>query len=469
MDKRIVIIGAGPMGLGASYRLQELNYHNWFCVEQHPYPGGLSASFKDPNGFWWDVGGHVLFSHFKYFDDAFESVMRNEYLMHQRSSWIRIAQTFVPYPFQNNIRYLPPPLLYDCLLGLIKTRIHNSQTPLSVLQSQMNFLDWCLRTFGDGITRYFMAPYNRKNWATPLELLSAEWIAERVSVIDLERILKNIIFQLDDIDWGPNNCFKFPLNGGTGEIFRRLSARLGDKIQFNRQVVSIEPQTKILRFADGSTEKYDILISAMPLTELLTTINPKPETLITTAHQGLTATSGIVVGIGLQGTPPPEKRCWIYFPESNCPFYRVTYFHNYSPNNVPGSNFYSFMCETSYSSYKPVNKSSIIDDTIQGLINSGILSETERDKIVSTFVIDVPYSYPVPTLERNKALSMIIPELQKWDIYSRGRFGLWLYEIGNMDHCFMQGVELIDHLLLNKQEVLITSNKFWVNNLSLKR
>jgi hypothetical protein len=27
--------------------------------------------------------------------------------------------------------------------------------------------------------------------------------------------------------------------------------------------------------------------------------------------------------------------CWLYFPEDDCPFYRVTVFSNYSPNNCP--------------------------------------------------------------------------------------------------------------------------------------
>lgn len=27
--------------------------------------------------------------------------------------------------------------------------------------------------------------------------------------------------------------------------------------------------------------------------------------------------------------------CWLYYPEDDCPFYRVTIFSNYSPNNCP--------------------------------------------------------------------------------------------------------------------------------------
>ncbi len=41
-------------------------------------------------------------------------------------------------------------------------------------------------------------------------------------------------------------------------------------------------------------------------------------------------------------------------------------------------------------------------------------------------------------------IGTIQPWLRSKDIWSRGRFGAWLYEIGNMDHSAMQGVEFVD-------------------------
>ena len=45
--KKIIILGAGPTGLGAAYRLKELGYNNWQIYEKNDFVGGLSASFKD--------------------------------------------------------------------------------------------------------------------------------------------------------------------------------------------------------------------------------------------------------------------------------------------------------------------------------------------------------------------------------------------------------------------------------------
>src|SRR5262245_1695648 len=60
---RIIIIGAGPTGLGAAYRLKELGHTDFMVYESSPYVGGLAHSFTDEKGFTWDIGGHVMFSH----------------------------------------------------------------------------------------------------------------------------------------------------------------------------------------------------------------------------------------------------------------------------------------------------------------------------------------------------------------------------------------------------------------------
>ncbi|MDQ3979703.1 MAG: hypothetical protein M3314_09140, partial [Actinomycetota bacterium] len=44
--------------------------------------------------------------------------------------------------------------------------------------------------------------------------------------------------------------------------------------------------------------------------------------------------------------------------------------------------------------------------------------------------------------------------LRSQDIWSRGRFGAWLYEIGNMDHSAMQGVEFVNQVLLGEPETV---------------
>lgn len=445
MSEKIVILGAGPCGLGAAYRLGKLGHKDWQLFDKAPQVGGLSASFRDGAGFTWDVGGHVLFSHYDYFDRAVTEALGDAYHEHQRESWIRILKTWVPYPFQNNVRYLPGAALEECVQGLREL----AGSP----HTAANFREWMDAVFGRGIVKHFMEPYNAKVWGVPLETMDKGWIAERVSVVDLARIERNIVQGLDDLSWGPNSTFKFPKSGGTGAIYHGIARPLADRIHLEHEMVRIDSEAREVSFANGRVERYDILINTSPLDLLIDAIASVPEQ-VRGAAQGLVHNGGLIVGLGIEARRDDSK-CWMYFPEPDSPFYRVTYFHNYAANNVPEGDtgrYAALMCETTYSRTRPADKGGIVDATVQGLMNSDMLSEQERERIVSRCLIDIPYSYPVPTLGRDRALGVIQPWLEERGIYSRGRFGAWRYEVGNMDHSFMQGVEVVERLLLAGNE-----------------
>jgi protoporphyrinogen oxidase len=449
-QKRIVIIGAGPTGLGAGYRLKELGHNNFAIYDRLDHIGGLASSFTDSAGFTWDVGGHVMFSHYKYYDQCFEKLMGDEFQLNMRESWVRMFNTWVPYPLQNNIRYLPKQVTLECLTGLI-----DAQTKADH-RSAKNFEEFIDAVFGEGIARHFMKPYNFKVWAHPPKLMNKQWIGERVAVLDIHRAIRNVVLGSDDFGWGPNNQFKYPLRGGTGEFYRRFEMPLKDHIHLNKPVDFINLQKKHVRFADGQIVDYDWLISTAPLDKLCNDmLNGNMPRDIKQAAASLRHSGGYMVGIGIRQKCPSTKS-WMYFPESNCPFYRATYLSNYSPYMTPDNNqYYSLLCETSYSEFKPVDGNRIIDDTIQGLINAGMIKESDQRDIVDTWVINAKYSYPIPTVERDGILCQTIPFLESHGIFSRGRFGMWKYEVSNTDHSLMQGVELINRLLLGEPETTI--------------
>ncbi|HWE02550.1 MAG TPA: FAD-dependent oxidoreductase [Tepidisphaeraceae bacterium] len=450
MEKRIVIIGAGPTGLGAGYRLKELGYKNFGVYDRLPYIGGLAGSFADSAGFTWDIGGHVMFSHYKYYDDVFDKLMGDEFQLNMRECWVRMFESWVPYPFQNNIRHLPKEVTYECLAGLVEAQTKRDP------KAAGNFEEFIDAVFGDGIAKYFMKPYNFKVWAHPPKMMNKEWIGERVAVLDVNRAIKNVVMQSDDFGWGPNNQFKFPLRGGTGEFYRRFAKPLEGHVHLNKTVDFINLLKKEVRFSDGEIQKYDELISTVPLDKLCNDmLNGEVPREVKRQAASLQHSGGYMVGIGIK-QPCPSTKSWMYFPESNCPFYRATYLSNYSPYMTPDNNtHYSLLCETSYSAFKPVEGGRIVDDTIDGLVNAGLIQDSDRKDIVDTWVFDAKYSYPTPTVERDAILAEVIPCLEQHGIYSRGRFGMWKYEVSNTDHSLMQGVELVNRLLLDEPETTI--------------
>jgi protoporphyrinogen oxidase len=329
---------------------------------------------------------------------------------------------------------------------------------------------------GDGIADLFMRPYNFKVWAVPTTKMQCEWLGERVAAPDLKLVMTNVVQNKVAGNWGPNATFKFPAFGGTGGIWKAVAKTIpSNKFRFNSKVVKINPEEKLATLEDGRTIGYKKLVNTMPVDDLCTAIGDAK--LISLSKQ-LYFSSTHVIGIGIRGKRPDriDDKCWLYFPESNCEFYRATIFSNYSPNNQPKAQiklrtlrradgastdtttekegpYWSLMFETSESTYKPVNPDPavVIAETIQGAINSGLLDP--QDEIVSTYHRKFYHGYPTPSLERDGVLKELLPALQAKSIWSRGRFGSWKYEVGNQDHSFMLGVEAIDNVLYGSPEL----------------
>ena len=445
---RVIIIGAGPTGLGAAWRLQELGHANWVLYEASNQAGGLASSIVDKNGFTWDMGGHVLFSHYEYFDRLMEEVQGNQWVKHVREAWVWMRQRWIPYPLQNNIWRLPSRDLIPCLEGLLEA---HRVAPAGSKKPE-SFGEWLSQTFGEGLCEAFMFPYNRKVWAYDPYELGIGWMKERVSTVDMGRVLRNLVLRKDDVTWGPNATFRFPLRGGTGAIWSNLLKGLPqDHIKLRHRLATVNAAGRSIMLQNGCEDVYDYLISTIPLEVLLQIIVDHPN--LSELARPFVHSSTHIIGVGLQGQPPDDlkSKCWIYFPEPSVPFYRATVFSNYSPYNVacPGKQW-SLMAEVSESEQKPVNINSVVGNTIAGFRACRFM--TERTRIVSVWHRRLEHGYPTPWLGRDDVLGTVDPMLTSMNIYSRGRFGGWKYEVANQDHSVMQGVEAIDHILSGSKE-----------------
>ena len=85
----VLIVGAGPTGLGAAWRLAARGETDWLLCEASAEAGGLAGFVVDESGFTWDLGGHVQFSHYDYFDDLMDDLLGADgWLYHERESWV---------------------------------------------------------------------------------------------------------------------------------------------------------------------------------------------------------------------------------------------------------------------------------------------------------------------------------------------------------------------------------------------
>jgi protoporphyrinogen oxidase len=444
---RVLILGAGPTGLGAAYRFQELGFDNFHILEAAPSAGGLAASVVDEQGFTWDLGGHVQFSHYTYYDDVLDAALGDEWFWHERESWVWIKGRFVPYPFQNNIHRLDREDMESALRGLEHAAATRSTTPAA------HFGEWIHTTFGEGIGQLFLYPYNFKVWGMPPERMGVSWMGERVAVPDIRRIRKNIAEGRDDVSWGPNNRFRFPKRGGTGALWGRVAEliRPGHRL-FDHRMARVDTGGRTVTLSRGRAMRYDTLITSVPLDLLVEScdgLTPSARR----AALALVHSSVHIVGVGLKGPAPAElgRKCWMYYPEDHNPYYRVTVFSNYSPAHVPDSRcHFSLMAEVCESPYKPVDESSLRAWVLAAMRKDGLIG-AEHD-VVSFWHHRVEHGYPTPFLGRDEVLDHLIPVLADHRIHSRGRFGGWKYEVANQDHSFMQGVELADRLLEGKPE-----------------
>ena len=313
--------------------------------------------------------------------------------------------------------------------------------------------------------------------------MQCQWLGERVAAPDIKTVTKNVILQKTAGNWGPNATFRFPAHGGTGAIWIAVAKTLPkEKTMFGKHgsVKYVNADSKTVTLDNGKSIQYSKLINTMAVDSL---VEKMGDASLISLSKDLFYSTTHVVGVGVRGVRPERigDKCWLYFPEQDCPFYRATIFSNYSPNNQPAASaklptlqlangekpassaaregpYWSIMLEVSESSMKPVDNAGLLKDCIQGLINTTMLKP--EDEIVSTYHRRFDHGYPTPTLEREGVLKQLLPKLQEKGIYSRGRFGSWRYEVGNQDHSFMLGVEAADNIVNGAPELTLNYPDF---------
>jgi protoporphyrinogen oxidase/glycosyltransferase involved in cell wall biosynthesis len=437
-DARNLIVGGGPAGLSAGLHLDDPDF---VLAEKHGRTGGLCRSIVQ-DGFTFDHAGHIFFTNDPYVDRLFREILAGNFHEQQRESWVYLYDGYQRYPFQANLFGLPPDVVKECLLGVIEASRHASGSASigngNGHSALANFLEWCYRTFGEGITKHFMIPYNRKVWGIDPERMSSDWIAGRVLTPSLEEVIDGAL-RRGRGDMGPNARFGYPLRGGC-EMFvaglaRRVRAR-GGAFKLHRTLVKLDPKRRRATFrveepgAGGvrlETVGYGTLFPSIPLPDLIAAIADAPEA-VRRAADALPTTAVVCVNLGISREKVTEKH-WIYYPEGQDKylFQRIFVQSNASPFTAPpGHSALTF--EISHSKFKPLpvrGKRALIDACVAGLKRTDLWRE--GDEVVFEQVLGMPHAYIPFTPDRQGHLDVINAYLHGLGIYPIGRFGEWKY------------------------------------------
>lgn len=424
-----LIVGSGPTGLGAAWRLAEHGAADWRLVEACAEPGGTASSHQDVRGYTWDLGGHVTYSHSDTYDRVLDAALPAEdWLHHQRRAAVHLAGRDVPCPLQHNLHHLDPVERLAILRELAAPR---AGTPAA------NFADRCTAAFGPHLTERFFRPYNEKLFRCPLEALSDSWADSFVAPLSFDEALRTVVLGEGREDWGPNATFRYPRQGGAGALWKAVAAALpAERLRFGTPLVALDPERRVADL-DGRPIRYRQLVITAPLTRVARLAG-----LDDAATRGLRATATVVLGLGLPGDPPPELagRTWLYFPGAE-PFHRVTVLSRYSPHSCPPGHW-SLLLEQSLEGGRDVDEGAIVERAVRA-VEHWLGTSITPDAV---FFRLLRHGYPVPTVERDDTVRRLVAWLEARSIFPRGRFGLWRYERSNQDDAFLQGVEVVDRL-----------------------
>ncbi|MCK9595029.1 MAG: FAD-dependent oxidoreductase [Candidatus Omnitrophica bacterium] len=428
-DKRIIILGAGLSGLSAAWHLQKKGI-DCSVFEAQGQPGGLCRS-KEVDGFVFDYCGHLLHFKHEYTFRLVKSLLGDNLHLHKRDSRIYFNSRFTPYPFQANLYGLPPAIVKECLAGFIE----KGEADKRGGKNSMNFRDWIYFNFGKGIAKYFMVPYNTKFWGLPPQRITCEWLNDFIPVPSLDQVIEGAIGQSRE-EFGYNRQFWYPKKGGISSLARALAGQLSN-LHLNSKVVAIDPGKREVGLASGRRVGYDRLISSIPLPEMPGLIRKMPAA-ARRPFAGLRWNSIFNLNLGIEGMDWGRKH-WAYFPQPDISFFRVGFFHNFSPALAPAGKG-SLYVELAHHPDSPPDTKRAITRLIKDLKNTGLLNS--RANVVCRDVNRIKYAYPVYDRYYAAARKGAVDFLSSNRVIPVGRYGAWRYL--SMEGALLEGKRVAD-------------------------
>jgi protoporphyrinogen oxidase len=330
----VAILGAGPAGVAAAWRLARRGDLAVSVIEKAPGPGGNSASF-DIAGVACDYGSH------RFHPVADPAVLADvkrllgpDLLLRPRHGRILLGGRWIHFPLKplDALRRLPKgfaaALLLDAVLKPLRRAPPGPATFASVLKAGL----------GPTIAENFYFPYVRKLWGLAPEELAVTLAERRVSGSSVGRIIGRMLRQLPGLRSETAGRFYYP-RGGFGRIIDAMAteaAGAGAGFRYGTAVARVirEGMRAVaveIEGPSGPSERLaaDHIWSTIPIARLVQAIDPAPPAAVLAASRAIRSRGMILIYLVL-GTDRFTEYDAHYFPELAVPLSRMSEPKNYS-------------------------------------------------------------------------------------------------------------------------------------------
>ena len=409
----IVILGSGMGGCGAAYRFHAEGIKPTM-YDKNAYHGGHTASFQD-GGFIFDQGPHISFTKDSRIQNLFaESVdqMYETMPLKLNNYW----RGYRPqHPVQLHMHGLPD----DVIVKVISDFVEERQAPERPIH---NYADWLLASFGRTFAELFPMQYTRKYHLTTADNMSTDWLGPRIYRPSLEEVLRGAISPSAPTVHYISH-FRYPREGGFVSYLKKF-VPLGN-LKLNHELIAIDPRVRQLRFSNGVVANYDVLVSSVPLPELIGMIQGAPQE-VRDAAQRLACSTCVLVNVGVSRDDLSKSQLTYIYDDDIC-FTRLSFPHMFSSNNVPKGTG-SIQAEVYFSDkYKPLTGApeDWIEPVIRDLRRMDLIREEDQIEFRNARLLK--YANIIFDLQRADVLKIVHGYLDDLGIAYCGRYGDWGY------------------------------------------
>jgi len=401
-------------GFGAAYRLHSEGITP-VMYDKNAYYGGHTASFRYETGFLFDVGPHISFTKDTRIQEVFADSVEQQYETIQINLNNYWRGHWPLHPVQLHLHGMPE----DLIVKVISDFVEERGTPERPIK---NYADWLLASFGKTFAESFPMTYTRKYHTTTADNMSTDWLGPRIYRPSLEEVLRGAISaSAPHVHYITH--FRYPSAGGFMNYLNKFMP-MGN-IKLNHELVSIDPRKQELKFANGLVERYDGLVSSVPLPDIIRMIADAPKD-VAAAAKKLSCSTCVLVNVGIDRADISNAHMTYFYDEDIC-FTRLGFPHMLSTRNAPeGAG--SIQAEVYFSEkYKPFTGSpeDYIEPVIRDLKRVGLVKD--NDRILSKKAMFLKYANIIFDLERAEALKTVHGYLDDVGIAYCGRYGDWGY------------------------------------------